>query len=91
MNKIDWVPYKPLPGKEEQAYWEACSEIQRLQFEKMHLKLIVSRIYDYLLENELIEYDDKGRRKHGEVSGSDLPMECIWGIVDIMKGLIENG
>ena len=50
MSVIEWVPYQPLPGKEMEAYLDACKQVKILQ---NRINKIVSYLKEALNENKL--------------------------------------
>ena len=65
MSTIKWVPYKPLPGKEKDAYLDACQQVILLQnkldkinsFCEDYLKLNNKQKEEYMLDPILVIKD----------------------------------
>ena len=62
MSTIKWVPYKPLSGKEKDAYLDACKQVILLQnkldkinsFCEDYLKLNNKQKEEYMLDPVLV-------------------------------------
>ena len=89
MSTVHWYPYKPLPGEEEKAFYDACGTIMRLQLDIDVYKQRLKEIKKYIID-ELYLGDESYKREketNGVIPGSDLPSEYIEIIIDMIEEL----